>query len=206
MDNPISVTFLIIVIAVVNSIYCFSNESALRRQWMDPYLIRQKGQYERLVTSQFIHADWMHLLFNMITLYSFGEIVEQTLVMSYGFTLGKIIFLVMYLMTGIIADLPDVLDKSNNRPSLGASGAVSGILLFSVLLYPANRICLYFAICMPGILFAILYLVGSWYLGRQGNSYINHRAHLTGALVGVGFAFLLFGKTILYTLAQYLAG
>jgi membrane associated rhomboid family serine protease len=199
-----TITTFIIIACVLTTLLAWNNADTMSRLILDPYMVRQHGQIYRMFSSMLLHADYGHLIFNMITLYSFGDIMEFYLVSYYGIELGKIMYLGLFLLMGFLADVPDVyISKSNNR-SLGASGAVSGILLFAVMLAPMNKVCLYFAICIPGIVFAGLFLAYSYYMTKKGGTYINHSAHFYGSLAGIIAVIVLFPSIVWDTFRSFL--
>ena len=111
----------------------------------------------------------------------------------YG-TSGYIIYLVLYFAGMIIADIPSYL-KYRNFPgynSLGASGAVSAIVFSSILFNPTDKLLVFFIIPMPGFIFALLYLIYSYYEGRRMAGNVNHDAHLYGALFGIVFTIIVY--------------
>ena len=159
---------------------------------MQPYVMARSGQWYRLLTSGFLHADWAHLLFNMFAFYSFSPVVLATLKDSYGGALGLGLFLLLYLGGIIISDLPTYFRHRNDPGyrSLGASGGVSSVLFASILLFPVNTNgggIIIFPIPFPiqPFLFGFLYLAYSYYMGRRRGDNINHDAHFYGALYGV---------------------
>ena len=156
---------------------------------MNPYDITQKGQYYRLITSGFLHADWSHLLFNMISLYFFGGFIEQVFGLLFG-AQGPIYLIGFYLVAILVSDIPTLLKHRNDRNynSLGASGGVSAILFAAILFRPLTPISLFFIpIGIPGFIFGGLYLAYSYYEARRGLGAVNHDAHFYGALFGVLF-------------------
>lgn len=152
---------------------------------MNPYSTDQRREYWRFITSGFIHNDYMHLFFNMFTLYFFGGIVESTL--------GGVLFIILYLVGIIISDVPTFL-KNRKNPyynSLGASGGVSAVVFASILFYPMNPLYLMFIpIGIPGFIFGAIYMLYSYYQAERGGDNINHDAHLYGALFGILFAII----------------
>jgi len=182
-----SLTLILILITAAASIYAWQNEAILSRWLLNPYQISRRNEYWRFVTSGFIHADWGHLIFNMISLYFFGTLVEQVI--------GPVYFLALYLVGIVISDLPTYF-KHRNDPgynSLGASGGVSAIVFAGIVFFPLNPIYIFFIpIGIPGFLFGALYILYSSYEARRGGGFVNHSAHLWGALFGVAFVLLLF--------------
>lgn len=192
LNLPISHTLTLIIITILISLIAFSNANLMNRLIMWPPAIK-KGQYDRFITHGFIHADGMHLFFNMFTLYFFGRAIE-TFYRQYFFDLGFVLF---YLGGLIIAILPSYLaNKDNNRwASLGASGAVSAVLFAFVLFEPWN-ILLVFFIPVPAIIFAVLYVAYSIWADSKGRGNVNHSAHLWGAAYGVIMTLILQPKLL----------
>lgn len=187
-----TITYTLIAITVLISMYAFNNEGVLRGFIMNPYVINQRKQYYRLLTSGFIHKDHMHLILNMVTFYFFGGVIEQAFGIIFG-KMGGIYFVVLYLLAIIVSDLSTFLKNRGNPGynSLGASGGVAAVIFASIILLPLQNICLYFALCMPGFILGTLYLVFSYYQGRKANDGINHDAHLYGAVFGFLFCVIL---------------
>lgn len=179
----ISLTYVVIGVTVLASLYAWNNASVLQGWMMNPYSIDKRREYWRFITSGFIHNDYAHLFFNMFTLYFFGRIVERQL--------GGTLFLVMYLAGIVASDVPTYL-KHRNSPhynSLGASGGVSAVVFSSILFAPLNPLNLMFIpIDIPGFIFGGLYMFYSYYQANRGGDNINHDAHLYGALFGIVFS------------------
>jgi membrane associated rhomboid family serine protease len=182
-------TIIIIVITVLVSMAAFSNEEVYSRLILWPKIMHKPSEYYRLLSSGFIHADWGHLFFNMLTLYFFGRIVE----VSFAELGMPLLFLILYLAGIVVASMPSFLKNKNNDyyRSLGASGGVSSVLFASVYFSPWDKIYFYFIpIGIPAIIFSVLYLVYSAYMERKGGDNINHNAHFWGAIFGFMFAFV----------------
>ncbi|MBF9142989.1 rhomboid family intramembrane serine protease [Hymenobacter sp. BT439] len=160
---------------------------------MDPYrMARSPGQWYRLLSSGFLHADWAHLLFNMFAFYSFAPLVLGALSDGYGPGLGIGLFLLLYLGGIVLSDLPTYFRHRDDRGyrSLGASGGVSSVLFASIVLMPvapAGQGIIIFPIPFPiqPFLFGFLYLGYSYYMARRRADNVNHDAHFYGALYGV---------------------
>ena len=178
------VTFFLIGITCLVSWMAFNNRKLADRLILWPPAIDKHRQYDRLVTYGFIHGDFMHLLFNMVTLFFFGQQIEQLMTR----VMGIWAYPVFYVSALVVSILPTYLknQKNPNYLSLGASGAVSAVLFAFVLLAPWSTIGVMF-IPMPAIVFAVLYVGYSIWMDRRGGDRINHSAHLAGAAYGVLF-------------------
>ena len=186
METP--VTYALIAITCVVSWIAFNNRKLADRLILWPPAIERKKQYDRLLTHGFIHADFQHLLFNMITLYFFGRLVEQVFVAQVGH-LGFVLF---YLSAIVVAILPTYVQHRHdaNYRSLGASGAVSAVLFAFILMQPWSMIFVFF-LPMPAIVYAVLYVGYSIWKDHHGGDNINHSAHLWGAGYGILFTLLM---------------
>lgn len=175
-------TTVIIIITVIISIAAWQSRPLLERLIFYPPAVN-KGQYDRLLTHGFIHANGMHLLFNMFTLYFFGSVIERFYINKFG-NLG---FLAFYVLAIIVAILPTYARNKNNPrySSLGASGAVSAVLFAYILFAPWNTLYLFAVLPIPAIVFAIAYVAYSIWADRRDGGNINHSAHLFGAVFGV---------------------
>jgi membrane associated rhomboid family serine protease len=143
------------------------------------------GDQKRMITSGFLHADFMHLIFNMLALLSFGNVIIETF--------GNLFFLTTYFASLLLGNLLTLyFQKHNyNYRAVGASGAVTGILYSSILMYPDMQISLFFIpIGIPAYIFGFIYLLYSIYGMKAQNDNIGHTAHIGGALAG--FTFTLF--------------
>jgi membrane associated rhomboid family serine protease len=186
--NPV---LILIGLTVAISVYAWSNRELMEAWIMEPYVMARNGQWYRLLTSGFLHADWAHLLFNMYAFYSFSPLVLATLAQGYGMGAGLGLFLLLYLGGIIVSDLPTYFqhrDERNYR-SLGASGGVASVLFASILLFPVSEhggIRIFpIPVDIQPFIFGFLYLAYSYYMGRRRGDNINHDAHFYGALFGV---------------------
>lgn len=150
------------------------------------------GEKIRLFTSGFLHVDWMHLILNMYVLYVFADFVANIL--------GNNSFLIIYfgsLLAGSFYSLSYHKDEPYYS-AVGASGAVSGIVYSSILLFPDMQLLLFFAIPIPGYVFGVGYLLYSIYGMKKQLGNVGHAAHLGGAIGG--FALTLLLKPILFSI------
>ncbi|HEU4860230.1 MAG TPA: rhomboid family intramembrane serine protease [Chitinophagaceae bacterium] len=189
----LSITVIIIAATSIISFMAFSNHKLLDQFIFYPPAVR-RGQWYRFFSCGLIHADWGHLLFNMIALYMFGEIVEAQFVGIFGPT-GKLVYLAMYVLALAASVIPTYINNKDNYHyrSLGASGAVSAVIFAGILFHPLVGIGLFFIpVYIAGFLFGALYLLVSGWLDKKGGGNINHSAHIFGALFGIGFAIVAF--------------
>lgn len=147
------------------------------------------GDKLRMLTSGFLHADWIHLGFNMYALYLFGKIVTENL--------GTTNFLIIYFGSLLAGNMYS-LYYHKNQPyysAIGASGAVSGIVYSAIMLYPGMKLYM-IPIPIPGYIFGIGYLLYSIYGMKKQLGNIGHSAHLGGAIGGFILTILLYPNII----------
>jgi len=188
MDLPLApATYALIVANLIASLYgLLVDQRFVQRFLFNVGALKRDKQHYRVFTSSFLHGNLLHLIFNMMTLFFFGPVVEQTL--------GTDGFLVVYfgavLTSGIVSFY-----VNRNRPdysSLGASDGVSGVILSFCMFYPLSPIYIMFLpIGIPAILFAVLFVaISAGMMGREGNR-IAHEGHLGGALAGIVLTILM---------------
>jgi membrane associated rhomboid family serine protease len=185
----LSLTIIIIIFTAVISFMAFSNQKLVNDLIFYVKPVREKNEWFRFVSCGFIHADIGHLAFNMISLYMFGELVEDQFAIFFG-SLSKLIYVVFYITALIVCLIPTYIKNRNNDyyRSLGASGAVSAIVFAGIFLYPTAKIGIFIIPpIIPGFIFAPIYLMISALLAKKGGDNINHSAHIWGAIYGVVF-------------------
>jgi membrane associated rhomboid family serine protease len=199
--NETPVASIIFIFTVVTSIYAFNDQTLYGKFMLHPYSVYRKDKIFTVITSGMIHADWMHLIFNMMTFVFFAFKLE-TLV-------GHWQFAVIYLVSMVLADVPSILKHKNDfwYNSLGASGAISGVLFSFILFYPLSKIYLFLIpIGIPAVLFGVLYLIYCAYASRQSRDNINHDAHFFGALTGIILTILIQPGIIPHFLSALVGG
>ncbi len=184
-----SITLIIIIITVLASLYAWNNAAVMQKWMLNPYAVKRNNEYFRFITSGLIHQDYLHLFFNMLALYSFGSVVEQQF--AYEFPeAGGLLFAALYILGVVASDIPTYLKHQDQAyyNSLGASGGVSSIVFAGILLYPLMEMgLLLIPIRLPGFIFGGLYMFYSYYQAQRGGDFINHDAHLYGAVFGLVF-------------------
>ncbi len=206
IESPVA-SFLFLV-TIATSLAAFQNQWLKEKFILRPYAFAHRKQYFTIITSGLIHADWGHLIGNMLTFWFFAFNLEQYVVylqclqldtipdpttQQLNQFLGHFKFLMVYLISMIIADFSTIL-KYKDIPgfsTLGASGAISGVLMSMVILTPAMGTQMMIFGFIPGWVFAILYLTYSYIAAQRMEDNIGHEAHLWGALAGIAFTFIL---------------
>lgn len=184
-----SITLIIILFTTVTSYIGFSNNQLVNDFIFHPVSVKEKNQWYRFITCGFIHADLVHLAFNMISLYMFGEEVEKAFAAIFG-TKGKLLYLLLYISALIVCLLPTYFKEIDNYyyRSLGASGAVSAIVFTGIFLFPTAKIGIFIIPpFIPGFIFAPIYLYASAVMAKKGQDNINHSAHIWGSIYGIVF-------------------
>ena len=186
-----SPAILLTLVTVGITIWAFNDRRIVEKFIMSPYAVVREKQWWRIITHAFIHADRMHLIFNMIALWSFGIAVERYFSIITDIPYEQ--FYLMYFGAIIFSSIPDLMKKRNNPNylSLGASGGVSAIIFATIFFNPWNLIYIFFLPC-PGIVFGVLYLIYCSYQSKKGgNDHINHDAHFYGSIFGFVYPLLL---------------
>ena len=186
----LSLTIVIVAITVLVSWRAFNDRALMERMILWPPAVERRKQYDRLLGYGFVHADWMHLAFNMITLWSFGSAVER----EFSAMITPVGYVLFYLSTIVVSILPTYHAHRNDPHyrSLGASGGVSAVLFAFILFDPWSTLIIFpIPVPIPAFLFAILYVAYSIWMDRRGRDNVNHSAHLWGAAYGVLFTVLL---------------
>jgi membrane associated rhomboid family serine protease len=212
MEFNILIIFIAIIVGF--SLKAF-NDSSFKENWMFiPYLVRSDRQFYRFASHIAIHADWGHLLFNMMSLFFLGQgflnniageyymtsdrttlfTLNDGLIQEYGGMMGQVHFALIFLLGGLFAGLIPYA-RHNDHPwyrSLGASGAVSAVIFAAILWCPEMPLNLFFIpIHIPAYIFGPLYLLFEFIMDKRGNSGIAHDAHIGGALFGVLYVLLI---------------
>ena len=187
----ISFVFAIIIITSAISIHAFGNRSFMNKWMFSPFDMKHHQNILPMFMHQLLHADYMHLIFNMLSLYFLGSILEQQWMMEFGAAQGQTKFILLYVFGGATATLIPYLRNRDNPSyrSLGASGAVSAVIFASIVWNPTMELMLIFLpIPIPAYLFGPLYLAFEYWADKKSTSGIAHDAHIGGAIFGILFA------------------
>lgn len=183
-----TILITIIVITVIISLIGFQNHQIFEQYKFNVSAIQNRKEYIRLLSAGFLHADFGHLFFNMLTLYFFGPIVLDAF--------GVLGFLVIYFGAIILGNLFSlfIYKRQSWYSAIGASGGVSGILFAAIAVFPHIGIgFMFIPIPIPGYIFGALYFGYSVYmmLNPKTHDNIGHAAHLGGAAFGLVYAIAL---------------
>jgi len=184
-ETPVTITLLFANIAI--SIWAmYSNPIIMYKLSEWPYQIVHEKKYYQLITSAFLHANFMHLFFNMFALFTFGTYLESFFINNLGALEGSLYFFLIYFISMLFGSVLSVVFHYNDPQyvAVGASGAVSGIVFSYIIFFPQSMLYVFF-IPMPAYIFAFLWLAFSVYGMKKKLGNIGHEAHLGGALGGV---------------------
>jgi membrane associated rhomboid family serine protease len=172
-------SIIVTAVTVILSVLAFSNNQLTEKLILWPRRMDSPKEYYRFVTCGFIHADWNHLIFNMLSLYFIAPFAESVLGLG---------FIPFYLAGIVVSSLPSFIKNRNNYyyRSLGASGGISAIMFFFIYFMPWAKISFMFLpfIQIPAILFGVVYIGYEMYASKNLYGNVNHDAHLWGAAFG----------------------
>ena len=180
------VGLLLIISNLVFSYKGFTNQAFFDGYKFQVDAVLVNKDYKRLVTSGFLHVNWTHLIFNMLSLYMFSGTIEGSL--------GATKFLIIYFASLTGGDLLSLFIHRNHPDysSVGASGAICGIIFASIALFPGMDIGFFFIpVAIPAWVYGSLFIAFSIYGIRSGKNNIGHEAHLGGAIIGMAVALVL---------------
>lgn len=182
---------------IVLSLMAFYNERMYSEFMLHPYSVARGQKLWTVITSGFIHRDWSHLLFNMLSFYFFAFQLEAIL--------GHWQFALLYMASLILSDLPTVGKHKDDYwyHSLGASGAISAVVFSYILFNPLTKMIIFpIPIPIPALLYGVVYLIYCAYASRQSRDSINHDAHFFGAISGIMITILLYHDVVPLFLRQ----
>lgn len=185
-------TIILIIITVVVSYAAFKSPKLMDQLQFNASKVYYKKEYHRLITHAFVHANWEHLFVNMIVLFSFGRAIEVYFEYNFG-NLHTFYYILLYLGGILVSNIYALFKHHKNfyYNAVGASGAVSAVLFAAIFFDPWNKIYFFGILPIPGIVFAVLYLVYSYQMNKKQKDNVAHDAHFLGALYGFIFPVLL---------------
>jgi len=188
------ITYIIIGITVIVSYSAFNNGKIFDALKFNAYDIVHRKKHGKILSHALVHADWMHLVFNMLTLYIFGPIVEEFFYSLWG-AKGLYYYILMYVSAAGVSSVYSLYVHKDNWAynAIGASGAVSAILFASILFMPVGQIRdALFPVPIYSFIYGAIFLFGSYRMSKMNIDNIGHDAHFWGAVYG--FVFPLFFK------------
>ena len=195
------VASVIFAFTILTSLWAFSNDNVYAQMILHPYSVARGEKRYTVITSGFIHNDWMHLFFNMLSYYFFAFQLEAQL--------GHWQFGLLYFVSLILSDLPTVYKHRNDEwyNSLGASGAVSAVIFSAILFNPLGKMMILpLPFGIPAVLFGVIYLFYCNYASKYSRDNINHDAHLFGALSGLLITIALYPHIVSFFITQVSGG
>lgn len=185
-------TILIIIITAVISVVAFQQVEIMYKYNFNAYQIYHRKQWYRIITHAFLHANWEHLIINMLVFWSFGTALWHYFYVYFGQNVLAL-YLGLYFGGIVISSIFSLIkEKDNyNYNALGASGAVSAVTFACVFFSPMSKIYFFGIIPIPGILFGVIYLAYSYYMGKKNVDNIGHDAHFWGAVYGFVYPIIL---------------
>ena len=198
MSLSLSAALIIFIITIATSLLgLFGAPKIIDRSLFRPYWFLRRRQYDTIVLSGLVHADLMHLIFNMMTFYFFGFLLEKAI--------GSAHFLMLYFAGLLVSHLGTYVKQKNNPEyaCLGASGAISAVLFAAIVFYPDQSLFIIpIPVPIPAPLFGLGYLAYTWYAAKNPHGRINHDAHLGGAITGLVYVALIEPGAYRYLLAN----
>ncbi len=181
-------TIWIIGITVLVSYVAFKQDNVMDRLLFNAGKVYERHEWYRLLSYALVHANWGHLIINMLVFYSFGVVLEQRFEQLWGAKEG-ILFLLLYVGGAVISNGYSLFRhrKDFYYTAVGASGAVSAVLFCNVFFAPWTPVYFFGILPIPGILFGVLFLGYSYYMARKESDNIGHDAHFLGAVFGFVF-------------------
>jgi membrane associated rhomboid family serine protease len=189
-----SFLYIILILTVIVSLNAFKDARMLDKLTYSPYRCKHYSEYYRMLSHMVIHADSTHLIFNMMSLFFLGELLEKQFMFQYGSGTGEMHFVILYVFGGLFATvIPYVRNHDNpSYRSLGASGAVSAVVFAAILWDPKMPLSIMFLpIGIPAYIFGPIYLAFEFWADRRGGTGIAHDAHIGGAIFGILYVLII---------------
>lgn len=192
MVNYSIVGIILIALNAIISFVGFQNQTLIEKYCFEVNSIVNRKDFKRIITSGFLHVNWMHLIMNMISLYFFSGLLENEI--------GPLLFGIIYMVSLIGGNILALFihRKNLHYRAVGASGAVSGIVFSSIALFPGMTLRIFpIPIDIQAWLFGMVYVFITMYGIRSKRTNIGHEAHLGGALAGMLLAVTLYPQKLI---------
>lgn len=182
--QELTLTLGICVLTGIVSFMSFSRTDLFNKLALIPYRVKQNNEFYRLFTHALVHADYGHLFFNLYALYGFGTAIEYYIPASH--------YLLIYIMSAAVASIPAMIRQGNNvyYMSVGASGAVSAVLMIFMFFFPSSELLFFFILPLKGWIAVILFFALEYYMNKRMKTNIAHDAHMVGAAFGILYVVL----------------
>jgi membrane associated rhomboid family serine protease len=200
MEKHNLIIILLIIPIIITSLKALKDQSIFNKLLFNAYRIKHFKEWYRFFSHGLVHADYMHLGFNMYVLWIFGDIVMTFFSIYFG-ALANLAFLGLFIPALIISSMGSYFKHKDNPHynAVGASGAVSAIVFASIILYPEGRMGLLFIpVMIPSWLFGLLYLGFTAYMDKKQMDNIGHNAHFWGSIYGIVYILILKPETFIH--------
>lgn len=187
------ITLLLIILNFIVSFIGFRNYPFFERYKMEVEKVLVYKDYKRVITSGFLHIGWVHLILNVISLWAFGGVLESFL--------GPLPFLLLYFVSLVGGEALSLFVNRHNgtHSSVGASGAIGGVVFAAIALFPGMKIGFFLIpLAIPAWIYGLLFVLYSIYGIRSKQDNVGHEAHLGGSLTGMAVALLFQPEAISY--------
>lgn len=187
------ILYLIIGVTGLITWQTWRDKSWFYKLQFNAYQVIHRNEWYRLITHAFLHVNWMHLVINMLVLFSFGRVVLYVFEIHPSFNNPLLHFIILYFASIVFSSLFSLAKQKDNPHynAVGASGAVSAVVFTSIFFMPWNMIYFFGINPIPGILFGVAYLVYSYVRGKRGQDNIGHDAHFWGAIFGFAYPMMI---------------
>jgi membrane associated rhomboid family serine protease len=199
------ITYSILAITIIISLLAINDVHLKSKLLLNPYDVVEERNWYRMLTHGFVHADFLHLFFNMYVLYIFGVGVEAVFMQLFE-TRGYMMYPLFYIAAILFAGLPALVKHRENPSynSLGASGAVMAVLFVFILFFPMQKLYfLFIPIGIPAYIMGPIILILEYVLAKRGGTNIAHDAHIAGAIFGIIFMVIAKPEVFIHFINQF---
>ncbi|MDD2634574.1 MAG: rhomboid family intramembrane serine protease [Bacteroidales bacterium] len=194
-----NIILIIVIITGIVTYISWQRRDLFSKLLFSPYLIFKNNEYHRIITHGFVHANWPHVIINMLVFWSFGSVLLVYFDIVWD-SFGDMLFIIFYLLAIVFSSFFSLFKHKNNSSysAVGASGAVSAVVFATIFFDPWNKVYFFGILPIPGIVFGAIYLIYSYRMSKRGSDNIGHDAHFWGAVFGFFFPLILKPQLIQY--------